>query len=270
MGRAALAALLLAVLPYEPAHAQRSGAENREVLSPWLVSTGFASRRAEAKGLLHLARREIALESARTVIDVLRRVPGVRIRRLADGGSQILLDPTLDPDGGQCEVGVYLNGSAVDFGRFNLSGPGVRQPASRPVRVDDILPLHDIDGLELYAPDASPVMSQSTCGALLLWSAQLRRTVDEPLRGGVRGSVTGDADGAPVAGARVTLRPLDVTRTTDQTGVFVFDDVPPGRYDLTVEVAGAPPWSAELTVKAFAVFELDVRVGATGRSVGSF
>jgi hypothetical protein len=60
--------------------------------------------------------------------------------------------------------------------------------------------------------------------------------------GRLEGQVTGD-DGAALAGATVTvtspeLETGDTTLTTDSAGKFALDPVPPGLYDLAVELTG--------------------------------
>src|SRR4030095_15766869 len=64
-------------------------------------------------------------------------------------------------------------------------------------------------------------------------------------RGRVQGVVT-DATGAAAPGATLVLRNLgtnvDSTRTTNETGRYVFDYVDPGTYVLTAELSGFRKW----------------------------
>ena len=72
----------------------------------------------------------------------------------------------------------------------------------------------------------------------LLASASL---IAQTFRGGISGTVT-DPSGAAVAGAAVKLVSPDTGLTregiTTSTGEFVFQDLPLGKYDVTVTQAG--------------------------------
>jgi hypothetical protein len=229
-------------------------------LSPWLTANGFASRRAQGRGFLHMTRQDLTFQSSRNLDQVLRRVSGLRIRRLTDGGSEILIEPSPRADGRPCQVGVYLNGSAVEFGRFNWSGVRPTQRASRPMRFDDLLHLDEIDGIELYGPEESPVASETDCGAVLLWSSDLRPNLDEPLVGAIQGSVSREGSKEPVAGARVVLNPSTVSVVTGSDGSFSVPDIAPGLYEVIVEIEGASAWRTAVQVKAFAISELRIYV----------
>lgn len=228
-------------------------------ISPWLVSSGFAARRADGEGLLHFTQRDLRFQTGSNLADVLRHVHGVRIRRLSNGGSQLLLDPSPNPDGSPCPVDIYLNGSAVEFGEFHWTGVRPTQRAMRPLRFDDLLRLEEVDGMELYGPGASPVASAAGCGALLLWSSDLRNNLDEPLLGSINGQVR-DADGLPLVGAEIALHPLDLKALTDEGGRFSFPDLAPGLYRLVLQATDLPSWESEVLVKAFAASEIDIRV----------
>ena len=79
--------------------------------------------------------------------------------------------------------------------------------------------------------------SRCTIGALLASASLIAQT----FRGGISGTVT-DATGAAVAGAAVKLVSPDTGLTregiTSSTGEFVFQDLPLGKYDITVTQAG--------------------------------
>lgn len=235
-------------------------------ISPWLASNGFASRRAQGRGIVHMTKQDLTFQSSRDLDELLRRVSGLRVRRLADGGSEILIDPSPRPDGRPCKVGVYLNGSSVEFGRFNWSGVRPTQRASRPLRFDDLLRLDEVDGIELYGPDESPVASENECGALLLWSTDLRRSLDEPLVGAVHGSVLREGSGEAVVGARVVLDPMTLSAVTAGDGSFAIPDVAPGVYEATVEVEGTSAWTTSVHVKAFGITELRVLISTRAHS----
>jgi hypothetical protein len=79
--------------------------------------------------------------------------------------------------------------------------------------------------------------------AVAFWLALLPSAslIAQTFRGGIAGTVT-DASGAAVAGAAVKLVSPDTGLTRESpassTGEFVFQDLPLGKYDITVTVAG--------------------------------
>ncbi len=233
----------------------RSGA-----VSSWLASKGFPQRREQGFALSHLTQRDVTLQSARTLAELIEQVPGARIRNRADAGSELWIEPSPLPDGRPCRVGTYLNGSEVELGRFNWTGISHRQRSSRPLRFSDLLQLDEIDGLELYGPADSPIASDKYCGALLLWSDFYRTQVDEPFTGAVQGVLVREETNTPVAGARITLLPIGLSALTDSQGKFTFPEVVPGTYQLTVETADLPLWRGAVEVKAYGTVTLMLRV----------
>jgi hypothetical protein len=77
--------------------------------------------------------------------------------------------------------------------------------------------------------------------ALLLVLFASVSLVAQTFRGGISGTVS-DASGAAVAGATVKLMSPDTGLTregiTSSTGEFVFQDLPLGKYDITVTQSG--------------------------------
>lgn len=227
-------------------------------LPTWLIENGFAARRADGRGLLHRTRRELSMQGGRDLAEVLRLVPGVRIRRRSDYGSELLIER--GPDTAPCRVSVYLNGSAVDFGRFNWTGVD-GQRGTRPLRFDDLLRLDQVDGIELYGPDESPIAAETDCGALILWSAELRPRLDEPFTGEVRGTVVYEDGAVPVRGAHVSIPALARSSRSDEHGSFTFPALPAGRYTIEVRVADAEPWTSTIEVLAFSALDFVFEVG---------
>jgi len=225
----------------------------------WLGARGFFQRGETGQARLHLTQEQLVHQTARNLQEVLRHTPGVRIRRLVDGGGELLLDPSPLPNGERCPVSVYLNGSRVEFGKFIWKGVRWDQTAMRPMRFDDLLQLEEVDGIELYGPEESPVATGS-CGVLLLWSEKIRPTVDEPLTGTVRGQAVDAASGAPIAGVRVTLRPGSMTILTNDSGQFEFADVVPGGYELIAEQAGAEAWHGGIQVRAYGIVTIELQI----------
>ena len=90
--------------------------------------------------------------------------------------------------------------------------------------------------------------------------------------GGVKGTVLDPAE-AVVPGATVTLLNIQ-TNTSRQTessavGLYDFTDVPPGKYQLTVEIAGFKKWSGdlELQIQQVAVVDPTLVVGNVAQTI---
>jgi Carboxypeptidase regulatory-like domain len=225
----------------------------------WLGSRGFFQRGEAGQARLHLTQEQMVHRTARNLRDVLRLTPGVQVRSLVDGGGTLWLEPSPLPDGARCQVGVFLNGSEVEFGKFTWKGVRWNQTAMRPMRFDDLLSLEEVDGIELYGPDESPVASD-TCGTLLLWSEKVRAAVDEPFVGTLRGKAIRDETGQPMTGIRVTLRPSGITVVTDSLGEFEIPDLAPGDYDVIAELPGAGAWSGKVQVRAYGTISIELRI----------
>lgn len=91
--------------------------------------------------------------------------------------------------------------------------------------------------------------------------------------GNIQGTVL-DAQDATVAGASVTARNMDtgltVVATTTGAGVFALPNLPPGRYEVTVEVPGMKKYTQQgITVATNSTVPLDVhlQVGSTTENV---
>ena len=82
--------------------------------------------------------------------------------------------------------------------------------------------------------------------------------------GSVQGTVVDDAEGAPQAGAVVTLAEIGVSVTTGPDGFFAFNSLPAGEYVLTVTLEGFAPVTSEIGVAAGRRVSIDVRLPATG------
>ena len=118
---------------------------------------GFNTRRE--KGVGHFVTRERldALSSARFV-DVLREIPGVRMRTLRGGVTTVSLR------GARCSPLVFIDGFAATAGAFDL----------------DMIDLASVEGIEVYSGVASlPAEFQSvrgleSCGVIAVWSRPFR------------------------------------------------------------------------------------------------
>lgn len=236
-------------------------------ITAWLASRGFAKRGLEGTAMLHADYDGLRITHHRNLEELLRNVPGVRIRNLVDRDQQLFLGPDPRTGEGSCRVGVYLNGSNVEFGRSTWQGSAEAKArtspferATRPMRFSDLVRLDLIDGIELYGPDENPVAPDSTCGTLLIWSAKMRAAVDEDLTGTVRGTTIDDRTGAVLPGVRVTLDGTGLSTESDANGSFEITGVLPGDYRVMAEYPDAAKWEAIVTVVAYGNVELDLRL----------
>jgi hypothetical protein len=74
----------------------------------------------------------------------------------------------------------------------------------------------------------------------------------------VRGVVRDRQGGSGLAGAEVSLQPIGLKRMTDATGRFVFESVPPGRFELTAEILGYTTRTELLSVTQKKILTLDL------------
>src|SRR5215212_5487180 len=81
--------------------------------------------------------------------------------------------------------------------------------------------------------------------------------------GTVSGSVSNTATGNLLEGARLELPQLGLTALTDETGRFVFSNVPVGTHDVVASYIGLDPVRAQVTVTAGqrAVRDFDLTTG---------
>jgi len=236
-------------------------------ITAWLASRGFAKRGLEGNAMLHTDYDGLRITHHRNLEELLRNVPGVRIRNLVDRDQQLWLEPDPRTGAGSCRVSVYLNGSNVEFGRSTWQGSAEAKARTspfdrdtRPMRFSDLLRLDLIDGIELYGPDENPVAADSTCGTLLIWSAKLRAAVDEDLTGTVRGTAVDDRTGTALPGVRVTLDGTGLSTVSDANGRFEIGAVLPGDYRVIADYPDAAKWEAIVKVVAYGNVELELRV----------
>lgn len=112
-------------------------------------------------------------------------------------------------------------------------------------------------------------LASTALGALLLatlcLSASACLAADPNPQSGTSGSITGvvsDPSGAVVPGATVTIENpvshLNRTATTDDSGKFVFQNVPPMHYHVTVTANGFSPFSTDTDVRSSVPMNLPV------------
>ena len=94
--------------------------------------------------------------------------------------------------------------------------------------------------------------------------------------GTIQGAVT-DPTGAAVAGATVTLTNTDTSTTrtgaTNDAGRYIFADIPPAKYDISISKTGfrvTKVAEQELTVGATLTLDLKLEIGSTTETVEVF
>lgn len=123
-----------------------------------LETAGFYDRRT--RGFGHsLTREEIEARNVLQVTDLVRAMPGVTVSPGSFGSGGL----------------VRLRGGCVP----DVVLDGVRM--SPPVRLDDILSVADLEGIEVYSGATSPIeFSRSTCGTVLAWTRDPGTTSGDP------------------------------------------------------------------------------------------
>jgi len=113
-----------------------------------LETAGFYERRN--RGFGHsFTRAEIEARRPGFVSDIVRTMPGVTVGPGRMGGGGLIRMR------GGCVPDVILDGV----------------PLSGPVRLDDILTVDNLEGIEVYSGASSPIeYSRSTCGTVLAWT----------------------------------------------------------------------------------------------------
>jgi len=118
---------------------------------------GFNSRRQQGVGY-YVTRDQIEKRSDHVVTDVLREVPGIRLRTLTGGGRQAYMS------GSRCAALVYVDGFPATQGGFDLNG----------------IDLDAVEGIEVY-PNESSMPSEfiapgggEQCGVVAIWLSPMR------------------------------------------------------------------------------------------------
>src|SRR5271166_511402 len=107
--------------------------------------------------------------------------------------------------------------------------------------------------------------------ALLLWATIPIHA--QTTNGSIEAAVT-DQSGGAISGASVTARNMDTgltqTTTTTQAGIYSLQNIPPGRYSVTVEAPNLKKYTREgVTVSTGTAVSLDIpmQVGAVSESI---
>jgi TonB family protein len=113
----------------------------------------------------------------------------------------------------------------------------------------------------LKSAEVLPTPGEAAAGAAGAGGQAAPKTVEVLV-----GTVLSSGGDAPLAGATITMRgaPGNPTVTTSDTGEFAFRDLPPGKYQITVEVPGFDPLTVEEEVEAGERTEVKYRLSPTG------
>jgi hypothetical protein len=133
--------------------------------------------------------------------------------------------------------------------------------------LDFLVQIRDLHGVELHVGEEGPLIDESGCGILMLWSEHSRldapgverRLVeaDAPFRGSVTGAFWGEGAKSVV---EVRLEPGGQTGDFDNDGSFVFRSVLPGAYDVVVATADGPVARYPVRVYAYADSWIDAPI----------
>lgn len=83
-----------------------------------------------------------------------------------------------------------------------------------------------------------------TCATALLLAASVTGCSDNDdydIYAAIRGRITDYITGEPISNASITLSPSNATKQTADNGEFIFEDLDPGQYTITVQKAGYQP-----------------------------
>lgn len=132
---------------------------------------GFRSRISKPGAGVIFTRERIEASSSRTVLDMIRTVPGLRVQPASRGSG---IARTVRLRGGRCPPVVFIDGFAASGPEFDLES----------------MDLNMVEGLEVYSSSASApseffanARGQEQCGVIAIWSrpAQPRMPRVRPL-----------------------------------------------------------------------------------------
>ncbi len=220
--------------------------------SAWLGSKGFYHRAAGA--VVHADRRAIEERRERSVTALLESFDRIEVRPGAGGGRAFVLHDSAGwedrPDATGCTLAIYINGGRL------------RQPNDMAAgrAVDRAVQVRSLDALEIHDKATSPTADPDACGAVLLWSYSLSRSVDHDFTGRLRGRAHYVPDNVPAGGIEVRLEPGGLVQRTDSGGWFEFGRLAAGLYQITATSPSGATWSERLLIRAFAISQIEIDV----------
>jgi hypothetical protein len=204
-----------------------------DVDSAWLARLGFFERQASGRAIIAMTGHDLG--APRDLIERLGALDGVDIITGRYGREFRLRAGTPD----QCKPDLFLNGGRIQ-----------RRGGQGTTWFLDLFRPHEIDGIELYSGENSPVGHPEECGALLVWSKYRAGRSEVDFSGIVFGRVI-DTQGQPIRNCAITLEPGDHTDRTDAQGQFTFVRVTPGLVNVRAG-AGDAGLLDEIEVRASA------------------
>jgi TonB-dependent Receptor Plug Domain len=129
------------------------------------AAPGFEARRQQGNGHF-FDRAEIERLRARTLNDLFRSMPGMRVER-AMGGYSVRSTRSAGRD---CPVSTYVDGIAVttEAGNSRLRARGGRRGTS----IFDGIPIDMVEAVEVYSAAEAPAQykfGDTSCGVVLIW-----------------------------------------------------------------------------------------------------
>ncbi len=143
-------------------------------------------------------------------------------------------------------MAVHFNGAEVR-----------RQRAGGDWTLDFVVPMRDLDGIEIHVGPQGPLIDASGCGVLLLWSEAAARGGQAQFYGSIEGIFWGTREADVV---EVVLEGRDQRADLTGGGTFVFREVLPGLREVVVRTADEIVGRDTVRVYAFAKSAIDISI----------
>ncbi len=124
------------------------------VRSRILERNGFFARRASGYAGHFFTRDDVIERDPRTLTELLRPLPGVRLMRSGIEGDMVVFERAINlRGGGLCQPALFLDGVRSQIRMY-----------------DAILDPSHVEGIEVYTGAASPGRYNDPCGVVLVWT----------------------------------------------------------------------------------------------------
>ncbi|MBO9565783.1 MAG: TonB-dependent receptor [Niastella sp.] len=94
---------------------------------------------------------------------------------------------------------------------------------------------------------------------LLAGTGMLRAHNGPGGNGGIKGKITA-SDNTPADGATIRLKGVGREAVSEEDGTFLFSNIKPGDYELSVTFIGAAPYKQQVTIKPDAITEVSIQL----------
>lgn len=115
-----------------------------------------------------------------------------------------------------------------------------------------------VDGVEVHVGAEGPLIDESGCGYVLVWSERAATGDELPFRGDVEGRIQADPG---VGSGEIVLEPGGRRTGLGRSGSFEFGDVLPGSYWVIVRSGGRELSRHPVRVYAFAKSTVELSTG---------